>query len=190
MRRAKNADTHAHKQASAVPKYFPCLLQFSTGYRIWHASQAWKRKTWEKRWFSHSWKYPDTSSTFSLFLDEFLEIDLRPIYCGLTYTWACVPLARRQEVTGKPRNTIIPKNDRPSLNFSRNIPRKKKIQVEAVQGNVPWPTLDIQISRYPDKRRNPLVQIHVTGSKHRYSCNQSALGVPQKFALSSSFTVI
>ena len=25
--------------ASAVPKYFPCLLQFCTGYRIWHASR-------------------------------------------------------------------------------------------------------------------------------------------------------
>ena len=31
--------------ASAVPKYFPCLLQFCTGYRIWHASIVWKRKT-------------------------------------------------------------------------------------------------------------------------------------------------
>ena len=31
--------------ASAVPKYFPCLLQFCTGYRIWHASRVWKRKT-------------------------------------------------------------------------------------------------------------------------------------------------
>ena len=29
--------------ASAVPKYFPCRLQFCTGYRIWHASRAWKR---------------------------------------------------------------------------------------------------------------------------------------------------
>ena len=34
MRRAQNADTHATQTASAVPKYFPSLLQFCTGYRI------------------------------------------------------------------------------------------------------------------------------------------------------------
>ena len=34
--------------ASAVQKYFPCLLQFCISYRIWHASRVWKR------WFSHS----------------------------------------------------------------------------------------------------------------------------------------
>ena len=50
--------------ASAVPKYFPRLLQFCTGYRIWHASLAWKRKTGEKRWFSHSLKCPNTSNPF------------------------------------------------------------------------------------------------------------------------------
>ena len=31
--------------ASVVQKYFPCQLQFCTGCRIWHASRAWKRKT-------------------------------------------------------------------------------------------------------------------------------------------------
>ena len=40
--------------ASAVPKYFPCLLQFCTVYRIWHTSRVWKRKTSEKRWFTRS----------------------------------------------------------------------------------------------------------------------------------------
>ena len=70
--------------ASAVPKYFPCRLQFCTGYRIWHASRAWTRKTSEKRSFSHNKKYPDTIHTLSLFLDEFLATDLRPIYCSLT----------------------------------------------------------------------------------------------------------
>ena len=38
--------------ASAVPKLLPCLLQFCTGYRIWHASRVWKRKTSEKSWFT------------------------------------------------------------------------------------------------------------------------------------------
>ena len=40
--------------ASAVPKYFPCLLQFCTGYRILYASRAWKQKTSEKHSFSHN----------------------------------------------------------------------------------------------------------------------------------------
>ena len=48
--------------ASAVLKYFPCLLQFCTGYCFWHASRVWKRKTSKKRWFTHSWKYPDTTN--------------------------------------------------------------------------------------------------------------------------------
>ena len=39
---------------SAVPNYFPCLLQFCGGYRIWHAPQVWKWKTSEKRWFTYS----------------------------------------------------------------------------------------------------------------------------------------
>ena len=30
--------------AAAVPKYFPCLFQFCTGYRIWHASRVWSEK--------------------------------------------------------------------------------------------------------------------------------------------------
>ena len=29
-------------------------------------------------------KYPDTTNTFSLFLDEFLETGIRPTYCSLT----------------------------------------------------------------------------------------------------------
>ena len=73
-----------HSSSIGCPIYFPCLLQFCIGYCIWHTARVWKRKTSEKRWFSHSKKYPDTTNTFSLFLDEFLETDLRPIYCSLT----------------------------------------------------------------------------------------------------------
>ena len=40
--------------ASAAPKYFPRLLHFCAGYRIWQASRAWQQKTSEKRRFSHS----------------------------------------------------------------------------------------------------------------------------------------
>ena len=39
-----------HTNSIGCPKIFsPCLLQYCTGYRIWHASRAWKRKTSEKR---------------------------------------------------------------------------------------------------------------------------------------------
>ena len=75
--------------ASAVPKYFPCLLQFCTVYRIWHASRVWKRK---KKSFpsliSTQLKISRYNQRFLcvLFLDEFLETDLRPIYRSLTGT--------------------------------------------------------------------------------------------------------
>ena len=45
MRRVQKRRYPCTQTASAVPKYFPCLLQFCTGYRICHASRAWKRKT-------------------------------------------------------------------------------------------------------------------------------------------------
>ena len=48
MRRAQT-QIPCTQTASAVPKYFPCLLQFCTGYRIWHASRAWKQKKEKKR---------------------------------------------------------------------------------------------------------------------------------------------
>ena len=41
--------------APAVPKYFSRLLQFCTGYRIWHASRAWKRKTLIFTQLKRSW---------------------------------------------------------------------------------------------------------------------------------------
>ena len=44
--------------ASAVPKYFLCLLRFCTDFRIWHASRVWKRKTSEN---------PDTTNIFAIF---------------------------------------------------------------------------------------------------------------------------
>ena len=83
MHRAQKRRYLCTETASAVPKYFPHLPKFCTGYRIWHASQVWKRKTSEKHRFAHSWKYPDTTNTFSLFVDEILQNDLRPIYCSV-----------------------------------------------------------------------------------------------------------
>ena len=63
---------------SAVPKYFPCLLQFYTDYRIWHASRAWKRKTFI---FTQLKNIQIQSTLFAIFRRI---TDLRPIYCSLT----------------------------------------------------------------------------------------------------------
>ena len=74
--------------ASAVPKYFLCLLQFCTCYRLGHASESEKRA---KNVDFHTDKNIQIQPTlFSLFLDEFFEIDLRPIYCSLTIFFCCV----------------------------------------------------------------------------------------------------
>ena len=68
--------------ASAVPKYPPCLLQFCSGYHIWHASRAWSQK-WVKNHDFHTVKNIQMRATFfSPFLDEFLYHDFWPIYCS------------------------------------------------------------------------------------------------------------
>ena len=81
MRQAQNVDTHALKRHGPSPKYFLYLLQFCAS--AMHLESESEKKS-EKRWFTHSYKYPDTTNTFSLFLDEFLQRELWPIYCNLT----------------------------------------------------------------------------------------------------------
>ena len=44
MRRLKT-QIPMHSNSIGCPKIFLCLLQFCTGYRIWHASRVSKRKT-------------------------------------------------------------------------------------------------------------------------------------------------
>ena len=73
-----------HSNSLGCFKIFALSSPVLYWFRIWHASRVWKRKTSEKRRFTLSSKYPDTTNTFSLFLDEFLETDLWPIYCSLT----------------------------------------------------------------------------------------------------------
>ena len=68
MRRAQNADTHAHKQHGLSQNISPVCSSFV----LVVASDMHLEPESEKRWFSHSWKYPDTEDAFSLFLDEFL----------------------------------------------------------------------------------------------------------------------
>ena len=66
--------------ASAVPKYFPVRSSFV----LVIASDMHLEPENEKRSFSHNYKYPGTIHAFSLFLDEFLSNDPRPIYSSLT----------------------------------------------------------------------------------------------------------
>ena len=82
MRRAQNADTHALKQHRLSQNIFPVCSSFV----LVIVSDMHLEPESEKRSFSHNYRYPDTIHTFSLFLDEVLEIDLRHIYCSLTAT--------------------------------------------------------------------------------------------------------
>ena len=83
MRRAQNADTHALKQPRLSQNISPVCPSFALviAFDMHLESES------EKRWFTHSWKHPDTTNTFPLVLDEFLSNDLRPIDCSLT-SWA------------------------------------------------------------------------------------------------------
>ena len=80
MRRAQNADTHALNQPRLSQNIFPV----GSSFVLVIASDVHLEPESEKRSFSYNKKYPDTIHSFSLFLDEFLEIDRRPIYCSLT----------------------------------------------------------------------------------------------------------
>ena len=119
MRRAQNADTHALKQHRLSQNIFPVCSSFV----LVIVSDMHLEPESEKRSFSHNYRYPDTIHTFSLFLDEFLEIDLRPIYCGLTATqkqsswvgksgiarseWLCDDLMKYKWNTKRNRTEII-----------------------------------------------------------------------------------
>ena len=84
MHWAQNADTHALKQHRLSQNISPVCSSFVLVIASDMHLRSQSGKTSEKRWFTHSWKYADTTNTFSLFLDEFLETDLRPFYCSLT----------------------------------------------------------------------------------------------------------
>ena len=67
--------------ASAVPKYVPCLLQFCTSHRIWHAPRISKRKRSKTLIFTELEIY---NQHFFAIFGRVLLIDLRPIHCSLT----------------------------------------------------------------------------------------------------------
>ena len=83
MRRAQNADTHALKQPRLSQNISPVCsrLVLVTASDMHLESESEKRR---KNVDFHTAKNIQIQPTlFSLFLDEFLETDLRPIYCGL-----------------------------------------------------------------------------------------------------------
>ena len=84
MGRAQNADTHALKQLRLSQNISPVCSSFV----LVIASDMHLESESEKRAkdvdLHTAKKYPDTTHTFSLSLDEFFETDIRPIYCSLT----------------------------------------------------------------------------------------------------------
>ena len=85
MRRAQNADTHALKQHWLSQNISPVCSSFA----LVIASDMHLESESEKRTKNvdfHTAENIQIQPTLfsSLFLDEFLEIDLRPIYCSLT----------------------------------------------------------------------------------------------------------
>ena len=66
--------------ASAVPKCFPRLLQFCTGYRIWQTSRVWKRKTSQKRLIFTNLKISRYNRHFFTFFFRRIPIKWPPTY--------------------------------------------------------------------------------------------------------------
>ena len=91
-----------HSNSIGCPKLFPpsAPVLYWLSHLTCISSLKAKKKTSEKCWFSHSWKYPDTANTFSLFLDKFKYSDLRPIYCSLTES-ASIHSALNQSTDGQ-----------------------------------------------------------------------------------------
>ena len=80
MRRAQNADNHAHKQHRLSQNIFPV----GSSYVLVIASHMHLEPESEKRGKNVHIHTTKNIHTFLLFLDEFLPNDLRPIYCSLT----------------------------------------------------------------------------------------------------------
>ena len=78
MRRAQNADTHALKQHQ-LSQNIPSVCSSFVLVIASDMHLETEAKNEQKTLIFTQLKYPDTSNTFSLFLDEFLETDLRPI---------------------------------------------------------------------------------------------------------------
>ena len=87
MRRARNSDTHSLKQHRLSQNSFPVCSSFVLGIASdMHLELESENR--EKNVHFHTAKNTQRQPTlFRFFLDEFLETDLRPSYCGLTTCW-------------------------------------------------------------------------------------------------------
>ena len=84
MRRAQNAYTHAFRQHRLSQNISPVCSSFVLVIASDMQFESESEKRAKNVDLHVAKKYPDTTNTFSLFLHEFLETDLRPIYCSLT----------------------------------------------------------------------------------------------------------
>ena len=84
MRRTQNADTHALKQPRLSQNISPVHSSFAQVIASDMHLESESEKRSKNIDLHTAKKYSDTVDTFSLFLDQFLETDLRPIYCSLT----------------------------------------------------------------------------------------------------------
>ena len=85
MRSAQNADTHALKQHRLSQNIsFVCSSFVLVIASDMHLEPETEKRAKNVDFHTVEKKNMDTSNTFSLFWDEFLETDLRPIYCSLT----------------------------------------------------------------------------------------------------------
>ena len=83
MRRAQNADTHALKQPRLSQNISPVWSSLYWLSRLTCISSL-KARNERKTLIYTQLKISRYNQHFSLFLDEFLETDLRPVYCSLT----------------------------------------------------------------------------------------------------------
>ena len=84
MRRPQNADTHALKRYRLLQNISPVCSSFVLVIAPDIHLESESEKRAKNVDFHTDKKYPDTTNTFSLFLDQFLETDLRPIDCSAT----------------------------------------------------------------------------------------------------------
>ena len=79
MRQAQNADTHALKQPRLSQNISPVCSSFVLVVASDMHLESENEKREKTLIYTQLKKNPDTTSTFALFLDEFLATDLRPI---------------------------------------------------------------------------------------------------------------
>ena len=84
MRRAQNADTHALKQHQLSQNISPVCSSFAMVIASDMQVQSESEKRAKNVDLHTAKKYPDTTNTFSLFLDEYYNLTSDLFTCSLT----------------------------------------------------------------------------------------------------------